>query len=510
MSKIPLDTDSDGLYDFIDYDSDNDGVADRDEVVCENLDGKLSRLFVDTDNDGSDDLVEYVLAKELMEKGDSSVTSPADLICNPDRKAKDYVEFYFKLPTKDSVEIEDTLSFKPLITKADLLLNFDHTGSMAEMIDGLRKTFVSVVVDSVRESVPDSQFGVSIFGDTNATPIWELLQNITENISLIETALLKVESKNQTTDPPEAIYEALERAADDVSFRVGALPIIINITNAEGKTTNGHSKESAIKKLKADGIRVMSLYSTKYGSSVASDVIATAKDLANGTNARVPVCAFMTSETTWLCAPNKCCTMSEINDNNKADLSKYGEEPDADGYCPVAFEPNKFRSDIYSQLNGNQQIVEQARIGVEALVKYSTYTVSTRVLGEPIPAEEQGSANVDTSCFIQRIEAVSYEPPTQEPEKTCVMSVHPEKFSYGDVEYDNAFRNFAVGAATPDSPTATLKFNVVAKNNNCVIRSEKARSYYATIEVYDPITKLVFDHQRVAIIVPSEADDVIY
>ena len=245
-------------------------------------------------------------------------------------------------------------------------------------------------------------------------------------------------------------------------------------------------------------------------------MISTAKNLARGTNARVPVCAFKTSETKWLCAPNKCCTTRDINDNNR-DINTgeiaFGEEPDSDGYCPMAFETKGFFKGAYisqSQLNGNQQIVEQARLGVEALVKYSTYTVSTRVIGEPIASEDQATADVDTSCFIKRIEAVAYEPPSQEPEKTCVLSVNPEKFDNGNVGYENAFRNFAVGAATPDSPTATLKFNVVAQNDNCVNMSKKARSYAATIEVYDPVTGLVFDHQRVAIIVPSEADDVIY
>ena len=509
----PADSDGDGVFDFLDFDSDDDGVPDHDEVVCENLGGKLSRLYVDTDEDGSDDLVEYVLAMELIAKGDASVTSAADLICNPDRKAKDLVEFYFKLPTKDSVEQNDTLTFKPLITKADLLLNFDHTGSMADMIDRLRETFVSVVVGAVRESVPDSQFGVSIFGDTDASPLWQLLQGITDNLTLVANALAKVEAKLATTQPPEAIYEALYRAADGVSFRTGALPIIINITDAEGRTTNGIDQNAAINHLSDKGIRVMSLYNTKYAEGVVADVISTAKNLARGTNARVPVCAFKTSETEWLCAPNKCCTTYDINDNNRlgsGGLSTFGEDPDSDGYCPMAFETKSFRNDIQSKLNGNQQIVEQARLGVEALVKYSTYTVSTRVIGEPIPTADQASAGVDTSCFIKRIEAVSYDPPSQEPEKTCVLSVNPEPFDNGNVGYDNAFRNFAVGAATPDSPTATLTFNVVAQNDNCVSMAKKARSYSATIEVYDPVTGLVFDHQRVAIIVPSETEDVIY
>ena len=378
------------------------------------------------------------------------------------------------------------------------------------MIEKLRAGF-SIVGDAVRASVPDSQFGVSHFGDTDAPPLWALLQNITADLNLVTKKLNEVKAIPATTDAPEAIYEALSMAVDGVSFRTGALPIIVNITDAEGRNTN---KNRAIERLSAKGMRVMSLYNTHYGNaSVDADVIATAKDLARGTNARVPVCAFKTSETDWLCAPNKCCTNADINHNNtfiQGGLSKFGEEPDADGYCPMAFETREFRTTSHSMLNGNQQIVEQARLGIEALVKYSTYTVSTRVVGEPIPEADQAGPGVDTSCFIKRIEAVSYEPPSNEPERTCVLSVHPEKFIYGDVTYENAFKNFAVGAATPESPTAELTFNVVVQNSGCVVLSRHARSYRATIEVYDPITGLVFDAQRVAIVVPSETENVIY
>ena len=489
--ESPIDTDSDGYCDYVDLDSDGDGVPDKDEVICDNLDNKDSRIYVDTDNDGVDDLAEYVIAV-------ANGVAPKDLICDNTKTAKDYVDFYFNLPLNSDEAKTDTLSFKPLITKADVYLNIDHTGSMKTMIEKLKENFSGVIAPAVLANVPDAAFGISQFGDTNATPIWEQLQAVTTNITEFMNSLNKVYYKSEKTDAAEAGYESLYRIASEVKFRQASLPIIVHITDAESKIVS-HSKEEVVHKLNSIGARVMQTANTHYSDSSTNktQLIQDGVDLAKATNARVPVCAFKTGADSWLCGENKCCTTYKLHDGNS---SAQGGDPDTDGYCDVAFE-NKELSRVYQGVN---VLAWQIKAGVEALVKYSTYTVSTRVIGQPIPAADAASEGVDTSCFIQKIEAQSYMPPSKEPEQSCAQSVGTVSFDYSGRGYNDAFKNFAVGAATPDSPTSTLTFNVVAQNKNCVVGSTTARSFNATIEVYDPITGLIFDKQSVAIVVPAE------
>lgn len=511
----PLDTDGDKVYDFMDPDSDNDGLLDKDEVYCDNL-NKYSRYYWDTDGDGTSDMAEYIFAKKTGE-------DPKKTICDKSIDAKKYVDFYFELPLKSDEVKSDKLDFEPLITKADIVVNIDHTGSMGTMISTIREHFTNVVAPEVRKRVPDSQFGISIFGDYDAPPVWQLIQNITSDITTFASKFSTVKAIAETTDVPEAGYEAFYMIADKgVMFREGALPIILHITDSEAKTDAQakataqkegvayHTSSEAIAKVNSIGARIMPLYNTFINSKVNSTLIASdSKSMAQKTNARVPVCAFKVSDHDWLCGENKCCTNFEIIENPSR--SK-GEDPDADGYCNIAFSSEDLTATKTTKIvdasgsTSDQKLnilAWQTMIGVEALVKYSTYTVSTRVKGEPISEEDRISAGIDTSCFITKIEADQYVPPSQEPEKSCAQVSKPEAFDYSKKGYNDAFKNFAVGAATPNSPKSKLSFKVYAHNNNCVKTSTNVRSYNATIEVYDPVTGLIFDSQTVAIIVPG-------
>ena len=148
-------------------------------------------------------------------------------------------------------------------------------------------------------------------------------------------------------------------------------------------------------------------------------------------------------------------------------------------------------------------------LAIEAIVKYSTYDVSTRVVGEPIAAGDKVSPDDDktTACFIKRIEAVSYEPPANSVVSECLKNNQIAKKDFSGKGYDDGFENFAVGAALPDSPKSKLTFNVVAQNDNCVKKSTEARSFTARIQVIDPTTNMVFAEHEVSIIVPGTPKD---
>jgi len=493
---VPVDTDKNGFPDFLDTDSDGDGVIDKNEVICDNLGNKQSRIYTDTDDDGSDDLAEYEIAI-------SNGIDPKELICDPSKSAKDFVDFYFNLPTNSNDTKSDILSFKPLITKADVFLNIDHTGSMTTMIKKIQENFAPVVAPSVKANVPDAAFGLSIFGDKDATPLWQLVQTITADIDVFMKALNSVKEKDEITDTPEAGYESLYEIATNVKFREASLPIIVHITDAESKELT-HSKAQVATQLQSVGARVIQAANTHYNAAVDKTKIAeTGTFLAKQTNARVPACAFKRSDDSWICGENKCCTSSALYDGMKTGTE--GVDPDSDGYCNVTFENTRLDR-TYQKEN---VLAWQIKTGVEALVKYSTYTVSTRVVGKPISETDAAQPGIDTSCFIQRIEAISYEPPAAEPEKSCALTVGTVPFDNSGNGYNDAFKNFAVGAASSEGSTSTLKFNVVAQNRNCVKSATTSRSFYADIEVYDPQTGLIFDRQSVAITVPADSTDFI-
>ena len=147
---------------------------------------------------------------------------------------------------------------------------------------------------------------------------------------------------------------------------------------------------------------------------------------------------------------------------------------------------------------------EVERHAVEALVKYGSYNVSTRVIGTRFQDNEISNPETpDSSCFISRIEAVSYTPPATPAIRSCLENLHTQPKDFSGNGYNDGFENFAVGAVSEDQSKSKLEFKVYAKNDNCVKPYAHPRSYRATIQVYDPVTEIVFDEQDVVIVVPG-------
>ena len=542
--ELPLDSDGDGNMDFLELDSDNDGLEDAIEVDCKTDCQKdcttdaLARRFVDTDGDQQSDLAEYAIAKRFN-------VNPADLICSKTHGVKDHIDFYFELPMSGE-EKSDGLVFEPKVSKADVFLNIDNTGSMDSAINILQQEFIKEVVPAVQQRVPDSAFGVSIFRDTDAKPVWQLYLPVTEvkaeggendpGYQKLKAALNSVKSSNDSTDMPEAGYESLyEIATKDVSqnsqawgkgvqpaagtiggagFRVGALPIILHITDAPSNE-KGHNKQAAVNALNKIGARVIPL-ATPLTAKIESGpdkgdwpelLRANSMEIAQAVNSVVPVCAYQKDDGDWACGENKCCTNDYCYKPGTCKTTS-GEDPDTNGYCTLAVKPMPALGyPAYS--GGPNALIYKTVLAIEAIVKYSTYDVSTRVVGEPIAAEDKVSPDDDktTACFIKRIEAVSYEPPANSVVSECLANIHTAKKDFSGNGYNDGFENFAVGVAMPESPKSKLTFNVVVQNNNCVKKSTETRSFTAKIQVVAPTTNMIFAEQEVSIIVPGTPKD---
>ena len=138
-----------------------------------------SKYEKDTDGDGFDDSIEYIAAMYVKEK-DPSVT-PEDYICDPAKGAVTKTEgdggafdFFFILPYGDPAK-DDTLNFRPAVSKLDVVFNMDTTNSMGPEVNNLKTQInapVTGIIDQIRQRVSDSAFGVSRFDDfpTRPTP----------------------------------------------------------------------------------------------------------------------------------------------------------------------------------------------------------------------------------------------------------------------------------------------------------------------------------------------------
>ena len=126
------DTDGDGIPDLVDLDSDNDGLSDAYEMLI-----GTDPYNADTDGDGYSDLVEV-----------GAGTDPLDPNDNPGTRGN----FVFIVPyQEETTPKKETLSFATSIQTLDLYFSMDTTTSMREEKDALSSptTGVKAIIDGL-------------------------------------------------------------------------------------------------------------------------------------------------------------------------------------------------------------------------------------------------------------------------------------------------------------------------------------------------------------------------
>lgn len=597
VDGIPLsDTNGDTIPDFQSYDNDGDGLPDGDEVNCDPqkypFAATNTRLSHDSDGDGGSDAAEYAAAQFAIEQNKNCdnetkkcykipsltqighfelISSPDQVICDAAVEVKDIFDFYFELP-KNGPEKSDNLIFSPSVSKLDVVINLDVTGSMQAEIDDIKSKLGSTIIPKTKERVSDSAFGISAFADfpitlgnnsgvhygypTNRTKYqadkpWNMLANVTTDSGVLTGAVSNY-ALTDGADYPEAGYESLWQiaGADTVTsetqtkyatmandgtyctgnptgwtlleaitptadrwggarFRNDSLPVVVHVTDAPSHSStlatgfslqeypyatyiqNPHTDVAVHQLYKDKGARIISVYRR---SSDDAKKNADQEGIAAGaqhpvllntsteTNAIVPACAFKKSDNTWTCGENKCCTVT----------TAAGSVDPNDGKCTLS----------YGIVNG-ASLSETLVDGIDALVKYGTNEVATRVIGSPIPGSDK-----TTACFIKRVVANKYVAPPQEPEASCNPVATKEKFKANptdpDLDYFNGFSNFAAGTSSINREGAKLHFDVIAQNDDCVAPKRTAQAFSAQIELYNPTTNLSLGKREVYIIVPGE------
>ncbi len=225
----------------------------------------------------------------------------------------------------------------------------------------------------------------------------------------------------------------------------------------------------AITALQALGARVITVNSNLSDTSNVPQL----DEISSTTEAVVPVCAFRTGATTWRCGTNLCCT------------AEYGG-----GMAPVGG-----RCILQYRISDTGVGLGVAVVdGIDALVKYTTFDVYTRV------RDDGSAATPDTSCFIKSVQALLYVAPPSEPESTCTPAATPAAFL--GATYDNGFAGVATGTSSSTRPGIQLQFTVHAENDGCSFPAAEAQLFTAFIDVVDVTTAQVLDTQEATIIVP--------
>ena len=291
-------------------------------------------------------------------------------------------------------------------------------------------------------------------------------------------------------------------------FREGTLPVVVHITDAlshnDGKTENtynttyvknAHTAAQVHTIYAQKGIRLLSVFrrSKNLNDGITSQPGAPLEELyesSKATNAVVKVCAFKNNDGTWACGvADKCCTEVDSSGNPKP------TNP-VDGKCVLSY-------GITSADSMTETVVQ----GIQALVKYGTYDVSTRVRGEDIVTST--GTKVNTSCLVNRIEATEYiAPPVGVVAHDCNPEAQAAKVtidSFTPTNYNNGFTNFAAGTSSSKEPGAQLKFTVVAQDpTGCVPPAEQDQNYTLYIDVINPTTGLVFGTREMTITIKGK------
>ncbi len=496
------DSDGDGHYDFRDGDSDNDGLADGQEQMCDTL-GKDSRLFADTDEDGYTDLAERAVGSDL---------------CDPAQGVKDIFEFYFVLPYQEP-EQTDVLSFTPTVQKADVHFNVDTTGSMGGEIANIKSGLQTIIAEA-KARVADSAFGVSYFDDfpvcgfgSGSDLPWKLVQSPTTDASVAQSAVNSLTLGNGD-DFQESGYEALYQLATGAG---GTFTI-----TASGGGCSGDCNETQTIAAYTGGGKggvgfrpealPIAVHVTDAPSHVPADYGGTGHHSRDdAVNALVKLGIRVITVQSALSTEYDTTAATQLTDISN---STGAQVP----VCAFKTGETTWRcgADMCCTLNGGAVAPSGGRCTLRYQIPEDGSSLGTSVV-DGIDAiikyttfnvytapKDDGDGNTpDTACFLKRVDSLEFVPPPAEPEKSCTPGAQPA--AYNGASYNNGFSNFAAGTSNPSKEGSHLRFTVHAENDICYEpQTTEAKLFIAYIDVVDQVTGTVLDTQRVAIIVPGK------
>ncbi len=236
------------------WDSDHDGISDADEGRCAtppldtNGDGIPDYLDTDSDGDGEPDLVEAALL---------GVEASRDPAVSPRRSGM----IWFIAPNgSPPTPGNRTLALDAAVTRADVAFVVDTTGSMGGTLAALRASLATTVIPSLRALVPDVGIGIAghddfpygTYGAAGDLPAY-VAAAVTTDAAAAQAAVNGLTVHNGY-DEPESQVPALEHALTGAAlawpgggvagvsppagtfgamrFRSDALPFLVSLSDA--------------------------------------------------------------------------------------------------------------------------------------------------------------------------------------------------------------------------------------------------------------------------------------
>lgn len=501
----PVDSDMDGGGDFLDLDSDNDGLLDElEDVDCDGVldPGESSTAREDTDDDGVSDLIEQAAG-----------TNPNDDLDNPRANG----DFVFIVPYQgDPDPAQDTLDFSTNISQADVVFAMDTTATMGGQINNL-KGALQEMIDQLAEEIPNigigvtqyKDFPINSYGGPNDQPFY--LEHRVMSVRTpagresVQDAVddLKAEAGG---DIPESGWEALYQIATGagtneggahvpmfnplnappgmipageavgtiggVGFRFGSLPIVVMITDTPSHNgtfvQNNYSTAKVVSPTHSQALQAV----TRVGGRVLGMVAASSAQAQADAEADLTAGAVATGSVVppaaWgpegvrppRCAVGQCC----IGENGSGVTM-------ANGKCPLVFR-------VASSGAGLNLAVVQA---IKVLTTYVTLDISAAAVADETDAVDAASA------FIDRIIANNDAP---EPCTAGLRVIDKNVDGVADT-YTNVF------------PGPTVCFDVIPKTNVSVPPTTEPQVFTANIVVTgDGVTTL--STRKVFFLVPPE------
>ncbi len=503
LTTAPVDSDGDTGGDFIDLDSDNDGLLDElEDLNCNGAAdaGESSAADEDTDGDGVSDLVEVAAG-----------TDPSNDQDNPQANG----DFVFVVPyVMPPTPEDDTLDFATNISQADVYFSMDTTFSMNGEIGNLEGS-LNTVVSSLRTEIPNIAIGVGGYDDfrndpygaAGDIPFYLLHRAMTVStaagLASVQAQVNALASHNGN-DIPESGWEALYQIATGVGvsaggsnvpafspatappasippgesvgtiggvgFRTGSLPIVVQITDAPSHNgpygssynfTGAATQSTALNALLGIQARVIGVVSEGGDFTNAyNDLLAA----VNTTGAVVPATAWDGARPAG-CSAGQCCTGI-----NGAGVAASG------GMCSLIFRINSSGSGLGTSVVS----------AIRALTNFAVIDVGANI------NDDTGDAVDAVAAFVDHIAANPAAPVPCGQGLTAIDGGDPDSFldTFVDVY-----------------PGTTACFDVFPKMNTTVQPLQTPQMFTATITVYgDNVTEL--DTRRVYFLVPPEIPDV--
>ncbi len=244
------DTDTDGVNDSMDDDSDGDGFSDRDEAVgnypgampaaalmcgrtpndCD-ADGRSNARDLDSDNDGLSDAEERMagtnacsedsdgdMVPDLTERVAGS--NPADRDSQPPSGSL-YVTLPYFPPGEMGPHQQRRFSFQTRIRAADVMFVVDTTGSMGSTIANVQSTLMTRIVPGIVAAIGpmgNVRYGIAGHGDyasggTNHDGAMRLYQRLTRDAAAVQRASMNLRAAGGGDGPESqvpAMYSLLE------------------------------------------------------------------------------------------------------------------------------------------------------------------------------------------------------------------------------------------------------------------------------------------------------------